>query len=208
METQDSGSDIWEARIAESRLGNKPLQGEILETFRNYLTLLARIQLRGQLQSKTSESDVVQQTFVSAIQAFAEFRGTTRDEFAAWLRKILASRVASQFRRYMATAGRQVDLERSIQQELDRSARRIDPALLDGDRSPSEKVADQEQSIYLADALERLPELYRDVIVARTFEDLTFPQIAQRMNRSEDSVQKLWWRGLLELRKCLKSLEE
>jgi RNA polymerase sigma-70 factor (ECF subfamily) len=208
METQDSGSDVWEARIVESRLGNKQLQGEILETFRNYLTLLARIQLRGQLQSKTSESDVVQQTFVSAIQAFAEFRGTTRDEFAAWLRKILASRVASQFRRYMATAGRQVDLERSIQQEIDRSARRIDPALLDGDRSPGEKVADQEQSIYLADALERLPDLYRDVIVARTFEDLTFPQIAQRMNRSEDSVQKLWWRGLLELRKCLKSLEE
>ena len=208
MAEMESNADDWEARINLSRLGDMRFQGELLETFRNYLMLLARIHLRGQLQSKTSESDVVQQTFVCAIQSFVEFRGTTQAELAAWLRRILASRVASQFRHYLASAGRQIDLERSIQQELDRSSRSIDPAMFDGDRSPGAIIAGQEQAVHLADALERLPPAYRDVIIARSFENLTFPQIAQEMNRTEDSVQKLWWRGLVELRTLLKSHED
>ena len=120
----------------------------------------------------------------------------------------MASRVATQFRHYLASAGRQVDLERSIQQELDRSSQSIDPAMFDGNRSPGAIVAGQEQAVHLADALERLPPAYRDVIIARSFENLTFPQIALEMNRTEDSVQKLWWRGLVELRTLLKSDED
>ena len=83
MAEMESSADDWEARINLSRLGDMRFQGELLETFRNYLMLLARIQLRGQLQSKASESDVVQQTFVRAIESFAEFRGTTQVELAA-----------------------------------------------------------------------------------------------------------------------------
>jgi RNA polymerase sigma-70 factor (ECF subfamily) len=39
------------------------------------------------------------------------------------------------------------------------------------------------------------------VLVLRHMEGLTFPQVAQRMGRSVDSVEKLWLRGLTKLRK-------
>ena len=47
----------------------------------------------------------------------------------------------------------------------------------------------------------RLSEDYQTVLVLRHLEGLTFPQVAERMNRSVDSVEKLWLRGLTKLKK-------
>ena len=58
----------------------------------------------------------------------------------------------------------------------------------------------REQSVELADALALLPEAYRDVLVLRHLEGLTFPEVARRMERSVDSVEKLWMRALVQLR--------
>jgi RNA polymerase sigma-70 factor (ECF subfamily) len=69
--------------------------------------------------------------------------------------------------------------------------------------TPSRHAARREQAVLLAEALERLSEDYREVIVLRHLEGLTFPDVAKRMNRSEDSVQKLWVRSLASLRRSL-----
>ena len=52
----------------------------------------------------------------------------------------------------------------------------------------------------LADALAELPEAYHEVIVLRHLEGLTFPQVAERMGRTVDSVEKLWLRAVTRLR--------
>ena len=57
-----------------------------------------------------------------------------------------------------------------------------------------------ENSVLLADALERLPEPYRDVLIWRHLEGLSFADVAQRMDRSVDSVKHLWSRALEQLR--------
>jgi RNA polymerase sigma-70 factor, ECF subfamily len=61
--------------------------------------------------------------------------------------------------------------------------------------------------VLLADALEQLPEAYREVIVLRHLEGLTFAEVSQRMGRSLDSVEKLWVRGLAQLRRVMGGLE-
>jgi RNA polymerase sigma-70 factor (ECF subfamily) len=57
--------------------------------------------------------------------------------------------------------------------------------------------------VILADALGQLPEDYREVIILRHLEALPFAEVAARMGRSEDSVQKLWVRALASLRRSL-----
>jgi len=59
--------------------------------------------------------------------------------------------------------------------------------------------------VLLADALERLPEDYREVIVLRNLQGLSFPEVAERMGRSVGSVEKLWMRGLARLRGAMQS---
>jgi RNA polymerase sigma-70 factor (ECF subfamily) len=48
--------------------------------------------------------------------------------------------------------------------------------------------------------MEALPDDYRQVIFLRHFEGLSFAEVATSMERSIDSVEKLWIRGLARLR--------
>jgi RNA polymerase sigma-70 factor (ECF subfamily) len=69
--------------------------------------------------------------------------------------------------------------------------------------SPSQQAVRREQSVLLADALARLPEEWRELLVLRHLEGLTFPEVAQRLGRTIDSVKKQWPRALAGLRRML-----
>jgi RNA polymerase sigma-70 factor (ECF subfamily) len=188
--------------IAEAKEGGDAVLGSLLELYRNYLRLLARIEIGHRLQGKLDASDLVQETFLEAHRNFARFQGTDEPQFVAWLRQILAARVANLVRHYFGTQGRDVRLEQELAVELDNSSRMLGHELAGSLASPSQQAVQREQAVLLADALELLPEDYRDVIILRHLEGLTFPEVARRMKRTEDSVEKLWLRALARLRKA------
>ena len=57
----------------------------------------------------------------------------------------------------------------------------------------------------LANALTKLPADYAELIVLRHLQGLPFAEVARRMGRSLDSVEKLWVRALARLRQLLGS---
>ena len=185
-----------------ARDGEENALGQLLEGYRSYLTLFSRLEVDRRLQGKVNPSDLVQETFLEAHRAFGGFRGTSEGEVLQWLRRILATRLAKLVRRFYGTQGRDVRLERQLDDELDQSSQMANSLVLP-QSSPSGKAARREQAVLLADALEQLPGDYREVIVLRHFEELTFPQVAQRLGRSEDSVKKTWARALAALRRSL-----
>jgi RNA polymerase sigma-70 factor (ECF subfamily) len=186
-----------------ARAGDRGALGELLEWYRNYLTLLARLQIGRRLRSKIDAADLVQDTFLEAHCHFGQFAGNTEAELVGWLRAILAGNLAHLLRRYLGTQGRDVRLERQLALDLDESSRVMGQAVPAPQSSPSQQAARREQAVLLADALQRIPEDYREAIVLRQLEGLTFPEVARRMDRSVDSVKKLWIRGLGELRRAL-----
>jgi RNA polymerase sigma-70 factor (ECF subfamily) len=189
--------------LALAREGNRQALGQLLESYRSYLALLARLQISRRLQGKVDAADLVQETFLEAHRHFGQFRGICEAEFVSWLRQILAANLAMLVRRYLGTQRRDVRLERELALELDESSRVLDQGLLAPSSSPSQRAAQREQALLLADALARLPEAYREVIILRHLEGLSFPDVARRMNRSLDSVKNLWTRALGQLRRTL-----
>ena len=177
--------------------------GHLLDSYRNYLMLLARVQIGRRLQGKVDAADLVQETFLAAHRDIGSFRGTTEKEFVGWLRQILACRLADLTRRYLGAKRRDVRLERRLADELDRSSQAMAHGLVARQSSPSQHAVRREQAVLLADALCRLPGDYSEVIILRHMEGLSFPAIAERMGRSLDSVDKLWVRGLARLRRML-----
>jgi RNA polymerase sigma-70 factor (ECF subfamily) len=175
--------------------------GQLLESYRNYLTLLARVQIGRRLQGKIDAADLVQETFLAAYRDFAQFRGTTEPALACWLRQILACKLTDLVWRYYGAQRRDVRLERHLADELDRSSKTL--GLVAQQSSPSQHLSRREQAVLLAEAIKRLPQAYGEVIILRHLEGLSFPGIAERMNRSLDSVEKLWMRGLTRLRRLL-----
>jgi RNA polymerase sigma-70 factor (ECF subfamily) len=86
---------------------------------------------------------------------------------------------------------------------LDRSSEALDRGLVARKSSPSEQVARRDQGVQLANALELLSDDYRQVLILRHLEELSFPEIARRMERSLDSVKNLWARALARLRRTM-----
>jgi RNA polymerase sigma-70 factor, ECF subfamily len=189
----------FESLLESSRRGDTMALGHLLETYRGYLRLLARLQINGRLQGKFDASDVVQETYLRAHRDWATFRGCGEDELLEWLRMILAGRVAKAVRRFFGTQRRDVGLERQLQDDLERSSRALRNLAARG-TSPSRTLARHEQGLRLASALDRLPTDYREVIILRQLEELSFPGVAQRMGRSSEAVRKLWIRALSRLR--------
>lgn len=190
-----------DALIEKARTGDASTLGELLGSYQNYLRLLARIEIGRRLQGKVDASDVVQETFLEAHRHFANFQGHATGQFTQWLRAILAATLANTVRRYLGTQARDLRLERELAADLDQSTCALAQMLVDPHSSPSQQVMRGEQTLLVAEAMARLPEDYQSVLVLRHLEGLTFPQVAERMGRSVDSVEKLWLRGLTRLKR-------
>jgi len=188
----------FERLLAQGRAGNSSAIGCLLESYRAYLRLLLRLQ-SSRRASPADASDVVQEVFLRAGQHFVGFRGSTERELTAWLRHILATTLVDEERRRRIGQHGQVGLA-EIAATLDQSSHALDCNLLNPGSSPSQQASRREQAVLLADALARLPEHYREVIVLRHLQNLSFPEIARRTERSLDSVKNIWVRALTELR--------
>lgn len=184
-----------------ARTGDRATLGQLLGSYQNYLRLLARIEIGRRLQGKVDASDIVQETFLDAQRQFPAFRGEAEGQFVQWLRTILAGTLANVVRRYLGTQARDLNLERQLAEDLDQSSCALAHFLVDPHSSPSQLAIRDEQGLRVTEALSRLPDDYQTVLILRHIEGLTFPQVAERMERSVDSVEKLWLRGLTRLRK-------
>ncbi len=187
----------------QARTGDREACGRLLEAVRPYLTLLARVSIGQRLQGKAEAADLVQETFTQALGDFHTFRGESPGEFLAWLRRILVCNLADLMRRFYGTQARDVRLEQQLSVALEQSSSSLAAALAAPQSSPSEQAVRAEQALHVAEKLAALPVHYRDVLLLREIEGVTFPEIAQRMNRTVDSVEKLWVRGLARLRLSL-----
>jgi RNA polymerase sigma-70 factor (ECF subfamily) len=192
--------DSPERLLGRARAGDAAARGRLLDAYRGYLTFLARVQLGRRLQGKVEPSDLVQEAFLEAHRDFDGFRGTTAAELLAWLRQVLAHNLANQVRRYQKTRRRDVRLERQLAAELEQSSQALERGLAAAQVTPSQLAEGREQAVRLAEALEQLPPDYREVLLLRHFEGLSFPDVARRLRRSVDSVKNVWARALARLR--------
>jgi RNA polymerase sigma-70 factor (ECF subfamily) len=168
--------------------------------------LIANRELDGALQAKEGASDVVQQTLLQAHRGFAQFNGTSRADVLAWLRRILLNNLANVRRRYAQAENRQIDREVSIDQSG--LAARFKECLAVPTPSPDCRVAAAEASAALDQALVEAPQDYQEVILLRHGQELSFAEIGELMDRSEEAARKLYVRAIEHLRCELKRFED
>ena len=192
-------------RFAKLRRGGTEDVGQLLEAYRNYLRLLATTLIDSKLRARISASDLVQETMLGAYRDFAQFRGGNERQLLAWLRQILINRLHVFVQQHVLAEKRDVRREISLEEmgvALARSTANLEAGLFLADRepSPSSNVIRQENAVRLADHLARMPPEYREVIVLRNLQGLSFDEVAGQMNRSSGAVRMLWLRAIRRLR--------
>jgi RNA polymerase sigma-70 factor (ECF subfamily) len=177
-------------------------RGAVLERYRPYLLLLARMRLGPHVRGKLDASDVVQQTLLEAHQGRGQFRGGKREE-AAWLRQILARNLANAVRD-LRRDKRDVRREQSLEAAVEESSRRLEACLAAEQSSPSERAQRHEQDVRLAQAVAALPEAQREALTLHHLEGRPLQEVARLVGRSREAVAGLIKRGLRQLREQLR----
>ena len=196
--------------LHNARRGVSEELGSLLQLYRNYLTILATTQIGGKLRARVSPSDIVQETMLAAHRDFEDFRGTTEREFLAWLRQMLINTIHHAVDAHLKARRRDVRREVSFEQlggALDHSAANFVQAFADPGPSPSAPMHQREAAVALADQLAKLRPQYRDVIVLRNLQGLSFEEVAERMNRSKGAVRMLWLRAMEKLKEIYEPAE-
>jgi RNA polymerase sigma-70 factor, ECF subfamily len=196
-----------EMLLSLAKAGSGPALSRLLDRHRGALEVQARLQVGRRLRAKLDFEDLMQELSLEAHRDIAQFRGRSEGEFIGWLRKVFATIVSNQVRRYLGTRRRDLRREQPIVIGRDDTSRAvIDRRLVAPQSSPSQQAARRERAELLAEALGTLPETYREVIVLRNLEGLSFADVAARMGRTEDSVKNIWLRALSRLRRMLGDL--
>ncbi len=154
--------------------------------------MAAREEIGRELQQKVSPSDLVQQTLITAYARFEQFRGRSKRELIAWLKTILVHQAASAGRFYRKA--RRSDSEIPIVGSDDYPS---------GTETPSKKMMSLEKRQQMMDAMQQLPDHYREVLQLHLFDGMTFEAIGQRIGKSADAVRKTWVSALRAFRKLM-----
>jgi RNA polymerase sigma-70 factor (ECF subfamily) len=190
MAVPDDDAAQW---LSAARAGSSEAMGQILEACRGYLLLIAQQEIQPDLRAKAGASDLVQQTLLSALGDFDRFQGNSEAEILAWLRQLLLHNLTDFARLYRATDKRQISREVALDTGNPAAQR---AANVGSDASPSGEVIAREEARQVQQALERLPEDYRRVLVLRFQEDRSFEEIGRLMNLSANAARKLWLRAI------------
>ncbi len=138
-------------------------------------------------------SEVTQQTFIKAYQAIRTLKDPGR--FRAWL-YIIAS---NSCRAHSRNAGRHPteSISGGYLAETEPWQK------VAGSDNPERALAGREWGELLRKALTLIPDEQRLVILMKEFEGLTFPEIADVLSESENTVKSRMYYGLKALRKVL-----
>jgi RNA polymerase sigma-70 factor, ECF subfamily len=186
--------DQIETWIREAKAGSSEALGALISACRNYLLAIANRKLSGTLKAKVGNSDLVQETAVDVVRDFDHFEGERRDELLAWLRQILLHNAANVDRRFRVTSKRQISREISLTDVMDVACHQHDPRL-----ASSGIVSSLEVQARVEQAISRLPNNMKNVILMRNRENFTFAEIGARLGCSSDAARNRWARAIERL---------
>lgn len=189
--------------LCKARQGDAEALGCLLEAHRPYLRLTARRYLGRQLRGRADESDLIQQTCLSAFRNFPQFAGEGAASFLVWLKQIHERNIQDCLRRHMGVAKRTIRREEHLHDD-----QLADLAVASSDLSPSRRLLDGEAAVQLAQALERLPEDQQEAVRLRYLDGQPLEAIARELDRSEQAVAGLLKRGMRKLRESLYRAKE
>ena len=137
--------------------------------------------------------DLAQEVFARVFDKRREFNPTKR--FAPWLWRIALNRCYDEMRRPMSRAATESFDDESSTVVLDIIATEAN--------TPRDSLAAQEEAEFVRQALMRLPEQYRTVLVLRHYENLKLREIADVLEVPEGTVNSRMAEALVQLTRLL-----
>jgi RNA polymerase sigma-70 factor, ECF subfamily len=175
------------------------------ERHRAPLKRMVGLRLDEALARRVDASDVVQDVLIEANQRIREYLHNPSMPFHLWLRQIARDHMIDQHRRHRVAAKRSLDRERPITSPrfADRSSVDLAAQLRDPGLTPAASALRAELGRRFQEAIARLEDDDREIILLRHFEQLSNSEAARSLNLSEPAAGMRHLRALRKLRVLL-----
>ena len=190
--TEHQASNRTEAEmIAAILAGETQLYHELIRPYERNVYLMALSYMKNEADAE----DVAQEAFVKGFRSLASFRAEAR--FSTWLISITLNEARSRLRRKSLVRMDSLDTPPDENQN-------VSPALMrDWREIPSEVLERGEVRQLLQEAIEGLPDIYREVFLLRDVEEMNINETAEALNISIASVKVRLNRARMMLQKQL-----
>ena len=191
--------------IDRVRCGERNAHPEFVDQIQSYVGMMANQKLDREIRAHVAPSDIVQQTMIQMIAGIDQFAGDSTEEFFGWLNRIIQNKALKSRRdltRQKRNIRRQKSLgpnEREFRADFEPEQRLLTPQ--------SNAMATERIEIF-HQALSKLTADDRTVIRLRSLDQLSFTDIAHKVNRTKDSVSSLWYRAVVKFKKELEALDD
>src|SRR5205085_8109712 len=196
--TPDSGET--QHLLDQLRAGDGRAFGRLFARHRPYLRRLVALRLDARLRPRLDPSDVVQDTQLEALRRMPDYLERRPMPFRLWLRKTAQERLAMLSRRHLAAGRRAVAREVPLP---DHSSVSLAQQFLVGGPSPSQRMDRDELARLVRQAVAQLPDLDREMLLMRNFEELSNKEAACVLGLEPSAASQRYGRALLRLRKLL-----
>ena len=150
------------------------------------------------LGNRADAEDLTQEVFLRVWKAAGTYKPDAK--FTTWLYRIATNLCIN---RQHAIRIRKLFVQSHVQEQIQNSK---DSSIIGesaGILSPEERLIDSEQSVRLLNALNELPTSQRVAVVLRIYDEMSYQEIAQIMDRSLSSVDSLLIRAKKNLHRKL-----
>jgi RNA polymerase sigma-70 factor (ECF subfamily) len=186
------------------RRGDGAARQQLLARHLHRLRKMITLRLDRRLAARVDPSDVVQESLAEADRKLGDYLKEQPLPFYPWLRQIAAERLAKLHRRHLHAGKRDARREEPGVLDLpDESALQLASRLAAPGTSPSRQVVREELRQRLQEALARLGERDREVLVLRYLEQLSTRETAAVLGITEGAVKVRHLRALERLRALL-----
>jgi RNA polymerase sigma-70 factor (ECF subfamily) len=149
-------------------------------------------------RSEADAAEITQDTFLSAYQHLADFRGEAA--FGSWVHRIAANNALMRLRRQRVLDIVSEDL--AGPEFTDRGSLAEVPES-DWTRRADDKILDEELGRAIQEATDALPEGYREVFLLKDVEGLSYEEISEMVGISVPAVKSRLHRARLALREAI-----
>lgn len=186
--------------LAQVEAGDIEARNQLLTRHRPFLYRIVQMRLDPRLRARVDASDVVQEVQLDAFRRLPDYLQRHPMPFRLWLRKTAQERLLKIQRQHLQAGRRAIEREVPLPAE---SSLVLGRQLLASGTTPSQHLDRSEIARRVRQAVARLPDTDREVLIMRNFEGLSNPEIGYLLGLDAAAVSKRHGRALLRLRKLL-----
>ena len=201
-------SDIASELIARLKDGENDALAELFSHYHDRLKRIVRFRLDYRLAGRISESDVIQETYISASKRADHYRGKADMPFFVWLRLLINQQLTDLHRQHLQAEMRDVRKEISLEQPAvsPHTSLAMAAHLVGRATSPSQAFSRVERIGRLELALNQMEPIDREVIALRHFEELTNNEVAEVLGIGVQAASKRYVRAIKRMKEIISAI--